>query len=194
MSGWLEVKVYGGLWPYSQNSRNWTVGYSLEDVEREDIADYLRWCLYKAPSVTVVERKGSSKEIKTERQVTKVEIDSGAKETLELDTICGTCSDSVPTAKGLYLQSSDGMPLGALTRGQRTGLCEELLAGLLLDEYGSRSTVLKGTVSPVLTNGLLWSEPMEAGKLFVLTGVVEDAGEDEWEVTLTEIKSSGSQA
>lgn len=201
--GEIEITVWAGVWPYwdihwgqyqrlpLNNPETWTTG---DDRHREvtyrieQALERVRWVLYKGMTAEVVRNCVSTPTVESEDVEYKGVINADAKEDLDLDTKCGTMRGAIPTAKGVYLLSSSGAQVETLSRAGHTTQAEKLLMGTLSTHYGSRHTMLSGTMS---TGGAatVLTEASESGKKFLIKGSSEDLGEDLREVTMVEIEA-----
>lgn len=155
--GWLELRVYAGVYAYTQNVSGQIIYGG--DVFRDDITQTalykaglysrVRWLLYKMPELALV-RKGT---IPAEVTADDVEfsglLNPDAVEDLSIDTICGSLDSPSPTAKGVYSKASDGTQLGVLKRAEVTDRPEQLLIGTLYSQYADRRTTLTGEIRTV---------------------------------------------
>ena len=64
------------------------------------------------------------KTIDTDDVEYNAQLNSAAKEPIEIDTICGTSSEGVPTARGAYFNTATGEQITQLSRaGPRPKIC-----------------------------------------------------------------------
>ena len=119
----------------------------------------------------------------------EAEINTAAKEGIEIDTICGTHKDGIPTARGAYFKVSGGQQVKELTRAGRTTQAEELLIGTLYSQFAQRRTTLSGEVEIPSPNGLsLFTEQNQGNKVFMIAGDVQDVIKDTTETDFVELR------
>lgn len=180
---WLEVRKGG--WIISDGSHNLpTSGQSSP----KDLWTKISHILFQLPQFEIMNRQQFDADINTDDVEYRAEINAAAKDPIELDTICGTSADAVPTARGAYFSNSTGAQLNVFSRAGRTTQAEELLIGTLYSQYAQRRTVLTGEAD--LPDGGLkvYTEQNQAGKLFLMQGEVMDVIADTSEVTLVELR------
>ena len=171
-AGYLEVRINNGIFGYDygescafgSNQSQWHIKY---------IYRKLRWCLYKAPKVDVVNNNLVFDAAELEDVEYSGYLNKAAKEEISIDTICGTAALVCPTAKGIYHRTSDGQQLQELQRAGRTDHPEKLLIGTLYSQYAERKTTLSGEA--VIDGGLhYYTEANQAGKRFMLMSDTQD--------------------
>lgn len=135
VSGWLEVVIYRNVSIYDFNNKN--------NDRASELLQYARWWLVKWPTIDILRRGATMHEPPAEDIEYSGTLDTHARDPIEIDTICGTSSQSMPTARGLYL-NTDGTPIAHLTRAQRTDSVEQLLIGTLHSQYATRHVTLSG--------------------------------------------------
>jgi len=177
---WLEVR-----------SRNWQIadGDYSKRGDSYGLWGKYNWLLMKLPEVEIVNSSQFEQTISTEDIEYKAELNSHAKESIELDTICGTSADGVPTARGAYFNSKIGKQITQLTRAGRTTQAEELLIGTLYSQFADRRTKLTGTVE--LEDDVMfavYTEAMQGDKRFLRIGAIEDAQNGTAEATFVELR------
>ena len=74
----------------------------------------------KIPEIEIMNNTQFDQTISTDDVEYNAEINSAAKEAIEIDTICGTSAEGVPTARGAYFDVSTGKQIKELTRAGRT--------------------------------------------------------------------------
>jgi hypothetical protein len=189
--GYLEVRVYNGVYIFDDTDQ-----FTLDDTSTspsgfasQQLYQKLRWLLYKAPEVSVV-RRGLTFE---EEEIDDIEYsgvaNASAKEDLEIDTICGTASRLCPTARGIYLRSSDGQQVRELTRAGRTDHPEQLLIGTLYSQYAERKVSLSGEIRIDPAGLALYSDSNQPmGRKFLLKSERQDIRKDSAEIAVVEIR------
>lgn len=180
----------GDLW-LELRRRNWEIadGDYSKKGDSYGLWGKFCWLLMKLPEVEIVNSTQFEQTISTEDVEYKAELNSHAKDPIELETICGTAADGVPTARGAYFNAATGKQITNLTRAGRTTQAEELLIGTLYSQFADRHTKLTGTIDLVETNVLpIYTEAMQEGKCFLMTGAVEDIQDGTNEASLVELR------
>lgn len=178
VAGYLEVQIQSGVYGYDYAQFNiWARACNFGDKtsawDLKGIYDKLRWCLYKAPVVDVVNYNLVFDEAELEDVEYSGYLNKAAKEEMSIDTVCGTADKVCPTAKGIYHRTSNGQQLQKLTRAGVTDHPEKLLIGTLYSQYASRKTTLTGEA--VIDGGLhYYTEASQDGKRFMLMSDVQD--------------------
>lgn len=174
-AGYLEVQIQSGVlgYDYGQKVDNCAFGSTESQWDKKGIYGLLRWCLYKAPKVDVVNNNLVFNDAELEDVEYSGYINKAAKEEISIDTICGTAALVCPTAKGIYYRTSNGQQLQELQRAGRTDHPEKLLIGTLYSQYAERKTTLSGEA--VIDGGLhYYTEANQAGKRFMLMADTQD--------------------
>lgn len=172
VAGYLEVRINNGVLGYDYGDSS-AFGSDESQWDIKDIYRKLRWCLYKAPVIDVVNNNLVFDDAELEDVEYSGYINKAAKEEISIDTICGTAALVCPTAKGIYHRTSDGQQLQELQRAGRTDHPEKLLIGTLYSQYAERKTTLSGEA---VTDGGLhyYTEANQAGKRFMLMADTQD--------------------
>ncbi|MDE5989099.1 MAG: hypothetical protein K2H17_06850 [Duncaniella sp.] len=148
------------------------------------------WILCKLPTIEIVNKlyaKGGSV-IESDDIEYKAEINPDAEESKEIDTICGSSADGIPTARGAYYFASTGQQVTQLSRAGRTSQIEDLLIGTLFSQYGERRTTLSGEMQ-IITDALCaHTEENQDGKIFMMTADTQDVITDTSDATVTELR------
>lgn len=181
---WLEVRKSG--WIISDGSS--TLPSSGNTPNPKSLWQKTGIILFKLPQFEIVNRRQFDMEVNTDDVEYQAEINAAAKESITLDTICGTHKDGVPTARGAYFGVSSGQQIKQLTRAGRTTQAEELLIGTLYSQYAQRRTVLTGEAQLPVGGLKVFTEQNQGDKLFLAQGEVLDAITDTSEVTLVELR------
>ena len=178
----LWIEVLGDLWRLAD-------GGAIHWLDRGDyrLWDGLRWVLFKLPEMEVLSRAQFDQGLSTSDVVYQAEINASAKESLDIDTICGSKEGGVPCARGVYLRSDDGKQITCAMRGGRTTQIEELLIGSMYSQYGTRHVKLEGTMEMMGDGVCKYMEKMQGGKQFSLSGCTEYASSDTMESVLIEL-------
>lgn len=188
--GYLEVTVYTGIYIYEWSDK---VSGQIK-VAPPDWYSKIRWLLYKAPTIEVVNKNITHSQVESEDLEYVGVLNADAKEDLELNTICGTSEQIIPTARGVYLRSSDHYMVKALSRAGRTTQAEQLLIGTLYSQFAGRKTCLSGTAA-LLYDGLRsYTEQCQDEKKFILLSDVQNLQEDESELEIVELRPDEYQA
>lgn len=171
VGGFLELEIGEGVLQF--------------DYQRKikDIYKYVRWVMYKEPSITLCRR--NYKEYESSDIVDSAWINRAAMEEYSIDTIVGTLPDNwgVPSARGALLKSN----LSAYASFARAGVedrLERLLIGTVYSNYASRHDVLSGTVR-LLPGFDVYSDRNVTGK-FVVLSEVQSCMEDTSEIKMVE--------
>jgi hypothetical protein len=172
VAGYLEVQIRAGFYGYDYgNSCEW--GSSNSHWDKKGIYDILRWCLYKAPVVDVVNYNLVFDDAELEDVEYQGYINESAKDEISIDTICGTASAVCPTAKGIFCRTDTGQQILQLSRAGRTEHPEQLLIGTLHSQYADRKTTLSGEA--IIDGGLhYYTEQNQEGKRFMLMNDVQN--------------------
>lgn len=188
-AGYLEIQIQAGIlgYDYGQKIDDCEFGSTGSQWDSSGIYGKLRWCLYKAPVVDVVNNNLVFDATELEDVEYSGYLNKAAREEISIDTICGTASVLCPTAKGIYHRTSDGLQLQKLKRAERTDHPEKLLIGTLYSQYADRKTTLSGEA--VIDAGLhYYTEQNQAGKRFMLMCDVQDVIADCTEAEYCEIR------
>lgn len=187
---WLEVR--GDGWQISDGGVNLskdkiidTYGLFYGDDMRSPKCN---WILAKLPEIEVMNNVQFDAPINTDDVEYKATINESAKESLELDTICGSSSKGVPTARGAYFNADTGKQITQLTRAGRTTQIEELLIGTLYSQFADRRTKLEGEAKIAADGVVPYTEQNQEGKVFVLTADTQNAIEDTSQAVIVELR------
>ena len=196
--GRLEVEVMSGIggatWVHKKGHNN---NYWRELTVENGDYKMITWLLMSGIKVEIVKGGLKAEDAESDDIEYSGRIDADAKESIDIDTICGDMRSPLPTARGLYLRSSDGLPIGEIERAGHTDIAERLLIGTLCSQYGSRHIKLSGTARM----GEKWGQwtkyedaSTKSGKTFLLTSSVEDLAADESEIVVRELSADEYQA
>lgn len=184
---WMEIRAGG-----------WMIGNGVDDLSYTQIQDPYKlwntgddkktsWILAKLPTMEIVNNTQFEQEISTDDVVYSASLNLSAKDPIEIDTICGTTKEGVPTARGAYFNAETGEQVKELTRAGRTSQVEELLIGTLYSQYARRHTKLSGEIE-LHANGLVtYTEQNQRGLKFILAGETQNLITDVTEATLIEL-------
>jgi len=189
MAGYIEVKVWAGVWAYRDlYSDKIVLGGEMDHSCDNELAT-LRWLLYKAPTVEVVKAAICNEKVESDDVEYKGYINKDAKEDISIDTICGTMKALCPTARGVFRKTSTGEQILNLFRAGRTDQAERLLIGTLYSQYAERKTKLSGTA--VLDTdglGLLTEGAQPSDKKFIALSEVQNIGDGNNEIECVELR------
>lgn len=173
--GYIEVCVYEGIWLYDYGEQ---VFGEATLADSKGLYDKIRWLLYKAPELTVVNNNIIFDDAESDDIEYNSYINKDAKDSLSIDTICGSLVKECPTAKGVYFNSSTSEEIKTLTRAGRTTQIEDLLIGSIYSQYANRKIKLTGTTSLLSSSGFgLYNETMQDDKVFLCTKNIESIRE-----------------
>lgn len=175
VAGYLEVQIQSGIlgYDYGQKVDNCEFGSDASQWDKSGIYGMLRWCLYKAPVVDVVNNNLVFDAAELEDVEYSGYINKSAKEEIDIDTICGTAVSVCPTAKGCYHRTKTGEQLQELSRAGVTDHPEKLLIGTIYSQYADRKTTLSGEA--VIDDGLhYYTEQNQGDKRFMLMSEEQD--------------------
>lgn len=146
----LHVEFGRGAVPIDYRGLLWY--NSDDDGDPADVAEIpaVRWQLFRNPKVEIVDNNGLAAE--TGDLVYSCPITPGAHDKLELDTMCGSDTYTLPTARGLY-RRNDGIPISQrkisnFVDSEHIVSLEGALISILASQYEQRSTVLTGAAEP----------------------------------------------
>ena len=192
--GWLEVRVWSGIGTIDDTSPLATSG-GISNLENclsiDDNGDKarMRWLLYKAPKLEVVSAFVTHELADSDDIEHTAWVNPDAKESLELDTICGTMPKLVPTAKGVIMVNSSEERLLEMTRAGRTDRPERLLMGTLYSQFATRHVMLSGEASLDTGDLACFEEANQSGRVFLMTGEAQNLIEDTTEATIVELSA-----
>lgn len=176
--GTIEVEIYQGVdlyWPDSAS-------------DRQEWLDDARWLLLKAPKVELVKNNYVYSDASSDDIEYSGTVNADAKEDIEIDTVCGTAESPVPTAKGIYLRTSDGVQVRTLHRAGRTTQAEQLLIGTLYSQHADRKAKLTGTVRLLADGVRTYTDAAMSGVRFCLMADSQNVIADEGEAELVEVR------
>lgn len=165
-------------------------GEDLADATNgeKSLHDRIKWALLKMPQIEIVNNRQFAQEIENEDVEYSAELNTLAKESIELSTICGTSVDGMPTARGAYYSAASNFPINNFTRAGRTSQVEDLLIGTLYSQYAERRTILSGE-SVILAEPIAkYSEANQGDKLFMVVEDLQNLRADTSEATYIEIR------
>lgn len=182
--GYLSVIIYSGVRLHDESDNL----PDMTQADKKDLWGKIRWLLYKTPKLEVVKSNILHSAVNSEDVEYQGLLNADAKEDLEMDTVCGTMKEPLPTALGVYQNSASKELVKTLSRAGRTTQVEQLLIGTLYSQYATRKTRLTGTVR--LTNDIptCYTEVCQEGKRFICLEDIQDAITDESNVELVELR------
>lgn len=181
--GYLQISVITGKAVFLGS----TSGGSPVEMTSDYADKFLRWMLYKVPSVELVNNDILHGAVTSDDIEYSGVLNEDAKDSLEIDTVCGTMPTINPSAKGLYYRS-DGPLAEKMIRAGRSARPEQLLIGTMYSQYADRMTVLSGTAR-ILPAGLKWyTDAALDGVQLMLLGEVQNLREDESKITAAEFR------
>lgn len=186
----LHVEFGRGATPLDYRGVIWN-GKKQELGSATDVKEIpkIRWQLFRNPKVELVDRYG--KGVDVHDLIYSCEVTPGAHDELEIDTLCGSDTYTLPNARGLY-HLADGTALGRRQIGDDAGSyvvsLEGALISILASQYEQRSTVLNGAAEPSERACPVYTvntEPVDAR--FMATAEVLDLISGSSDITLTQI-------
>lgn len=185
--GYLEVTVYNGVWAFDDTER-FSTDASGKFADN-GLYGKIRWQLYQLPSVGIVRRTLTLDEEDTDDVEYTGEVNKDAKEGLEIDMVCGTMSEPSPSARGIYIRTSDGTQVTRLVRAGHTDHPEQLLIGTICSQHAERKTTLSGTAFIDPEGLTLYTErAQDSGARFMTEGETMDIRNDDTEGTWVETR------
>ena len=183
--GKLWVEVRAGNWQISDgNATLQNVNY----INPKQLWGKFSWLLFKLPEIEIMNSTQFDKTINTDDVEYNAQLNSAAKEPIEIDTICGTSAEGVPTARGAYFNAETGKQITQLSRAGRTTQAEDLLIGTLYSQFAQRRTTLSGEAQLMYDPIAVYTEANQDGKLFMATEDVQDVRMDCSDAVYVEIR------
>ena len=183
--GQLWVEVLGGGWMISDANNALS---STEVLNPGNLWNKVSWVAMQLPEIEIMNSGQFDRTINTDDVEYSAEVNSAAKESIEIDTICGTSAKPVQTARGAYYNTTTGQQVNTLTRAGRTTQAEDLLIGTIYSQYAERRTTLSGEIvlpaEPVKT----FTEDNQPDKVFMMAGEVQNTIADTSEAQLVELR------
>lgn len=193
---YIPYPNYGGgggkLWVEVRNE-GWEIvneGTDLASSENgpKSLWGRISWVLMKLPEIEIMNSSQFDKTIDTDDVEYNAQLNSAAKEPIEIDTICGTSAEGVPTARGAYFNATTGKQITQLSRAGRTTQVEDLLIGTLYSQFAQRRTTLSGEAQLMHDPIAVYTEANQDGKLFMATEDVQDVRMDCSDAVYVEIR------
>lgn len=190
---WMEVRADGWMindagTELSADPAKPTNPYDLWGAEDAMRGPRINWILMQMPELEVMNNVQFDATIDTDDVEYKAELNPHAKESIELETVCGSRMNGVQTARGCYFNSATMRQVTSLHRAGRTTQIEELLIGTLYSQFASRKTRLEGEAVIAAQGMTAYSERCQDGKLFLLTGDTQNLIQDTSQATLVELR------
>ena len=160
----------------------------MANADERKLMGKCHWTLVKIPQIEIQRNLIEAPELETDDVIFKAEINSNAKETLEIETICGTSAKDIPLARGAYFDTGSKEPVTSLYRGGRHTQAEELLIGTLYSQYGERHLTLSGTTKILTDNITTYEDVMKKGIRMMVTSEVQDLYNETSETTFVELR------
>lgn len=183
--GKLWVEVRAGNWQISDgNATLKNVNYN----NPKQLWNKISWILFKLPEIEILNGRQFDQTINTDDVEYSALLNRAAKEAIEIDTICGTSAEGVPTARGAYFDASTGKQIKQLTRAGRTTQAEDLLIGTLYSQFAQRRTTLSGEAVISQDPIVAYQEANQGDKLFMIVEEVQDVRLDSSDTTYVEIR------
>ena len=193
---YIPYPNYGGgggkLWVEVRNE-GWEIvneGTDLSKAENgpKSLWGKISWVLMKLPEIEIMNSSQFDKTIDTDDVEYNAQLNSAAKEPIEIETICGTSAEGVPTARGAYFNAATGKQITQLSRAGRTTQVEDLLIGTLYSQFAQRRTTLSGEAQLMYDPIAVYTEANQDGKLFMATEEVQDVRMDCSDAVYVEIR------
>lgn len=193
---YIPYPNYGGgggkLWVEVRNE-GWEIvneGTDLSKAENgpKSLWGKISWVLMKLPEIEIMNSSQFDKTIDTNDVEYNAQLNSAAKEPIEIETICGTSAEGVPTARGAYFNAATGKQITQLSRAGRTTQVEDLLIGTLYSQFAQRRTTLSGEAQLMYDPIAVYTEANQDGKLFMATEEVQDVRMDCSDAVYVEIR------
>lgn len=188
---WIEVR--GDGWQISDGNVNLSSTTTMNPGnlwgEDSGVRPFkMNWILFKLPELEIVNNVQFEQAINTDDVEYNAELNEHAKEAIELETICGTSAEGVPTARGAYFSTSTGEQIKTLSRAGRTTQAEELLIGTLYSQYAERRTKLSGDMILRPDGMVAYTEQNQEGKKFILLHETQDVIMDVTDAEIVELR------
>ena len=179
---WVEVRREGWLIVNE--------GTDLEKAENgpKSLWGKIAWLLMKLPEIEIMNAGQFDKTINTDDVEYNAQLNGAAKEPIEIDTICGTSAEGVPTARGAYFNAKTGKQITTFTRAGRTTQAEDLLIGTLYSQFAQRRTTLSGDAQILHEPIAVYREDNQDGKLFMVASETQDVRMDCSEAVFVELR------
>ena len=161
---------------------------STEVLNPGNLWNKISWVAMQLPEIEIMNSGQFDRTINTDDVEYSAEVNSAAKESIEIDTICGTSAKPVQTARGAYYNTATGQQVNTLTRAGRTTQAEDLLIGTIYSQYAERRTTLSGEIELPAEPVKTFTEDNQPDKLFMMAGEVQNTIADTSEAQLVELR------
>lgn len=185
VGGKLWIEVYGKGWHIMDDNTD-----ILDEGNNgpKELWNKISWVLMQLPEVEIMNSAQFDKTINTDDVEYNAELNSAAKEPIEIDTVCGTSAEGVPTARGAYFNASTGKQITQFTRAGRTTQAEDLLIGTLYSQFAQRRTTLSGEAQLMHDPIAVYAEENQDGKLFMVAEDKQDVRMDSSDAVYVELR------
>lgn len=183
-AGKLWVEVIGSGWQIIDAGDD----IATATNGKKDLHTRIKWALFKCPAIELVNNRQFSQVIESEDIEYSAELNSSAKEAIELNTICGTSAEGVPTARGAYYRADNNEQIKNFTRAGRTTQAEDLLIGTLYSQYAQRRITLSGE-NTLLNHPLaVYTDANQSGKVFIAVADLQNVRMNMSDTTFIELR------
>ena len=149
--------------------------------------DYVRWMMYKRPALKILTDRKSGAQENTDDLCYLCWVNRAAKDSINIDTICGTATNQSPSAKGVFLNQY-GTQISELKRGKYTNHPELLLAGTLYSQYNKSLTCLRGETCMYARGLPRFTSPHFPNTKFMIKSELQNLADDTSEMTFSEFR------
>lgn len=149
--------------------------------------DYVRWMIYKRPALKILTDRKSGAQENTDDLCYLCWVNRAAKDSINIDTICGTATNQSPSAKGVFLNQY-GTQISELKRGKYTNHPELLLAGTLYSQYNKSLTCLRGETCMYARGLPRFTSPHFPNTKFMIKSELQNLADDTSEMTFSEFR------
>jgi hypothetical protein len=185
--GWIEVTILDGIMVHRRNGDEWNKTYQAEqNVYAEDVDNIIKvveWIAYKDINLSIVSVE-DYENIDADDVIVEGVVDTYAKETLDIDALCGSYVNPPNGLRGIYWAPG---PICSMKLGSLEDYPERVRIAGLCAQYGNRRTVLSGEASALLQSYPFVQEHNSGNSMFIISASTLDAKEGTEDVTLTEV-------
>ena len=190
---YLPYPFNGGGKMWIEVASGWLIidaGENLAEATngKKSLHDKIKWVLVKIPEIEIVNNRQFAQEIESDDVEYSAELNSSAKDPIELNTICGTSAEGVPTARGAYYKALTNEQIKTLTRAGRTTQAEDLLIGTLYSQYAERRTTLSGETTLLYHPIAKFTDVNQSDKVFLVVEDLQNVRMDTSEATFVELR------
>lgn len=188
--GYIEISVGQGTLGYDYNDNCPTDESNTQSYwDSANMWQHMRWHLYKAPKLSVVNYDVLLSEAEVEDKEYKTKFNAFAKDELTFDTKCGTLDRAFPHVRSSYFRADTGKQILTMYRVGATGHPEELLINAMRSQHARRHTSLRGQCTSDPGGIAVYSDDNQEDKKFMITAEVQRCVEDVSDVTLVELST-----